>query len=160
MSQQMRNILFATTLAIVTAAATTHAGPCKNPGAECATTASCCRGLLCVNSNPPGKRPKGICLSPTTTSTTTTSSTTSTVTTTTMPCVPDHSTCNVCGPTTDNCGQQFFCAVGCDCEMHCVNGDVFGFQGDDCQDCSMECFFQCGGECDHVLFDGVPCDPN
>src|SRR5882724_10676119 len=46
------------------------ASPCKPDGQACRTNQSCCgtngHNGLCVNSNPPGKRPAGACCTPTT----------------------------------------------------------------------------------------------
>src|SRR5688572_10004533 len=42
-----------------------RAGICKVDGQVCSTNQSCC-GRACVDSSPPGKRPKGICCTPTT----------------------------------------------------------------------------------------------
>jgi hypothetical protein len=41
------------------------AAPCITDGGACRTNQSCC-GKLCYNSQPPGKRPKGGCCTPTT----------------------------------------------------------------------------------------------
>src|SRR3989441_8621645 len=49
---------------------TAGASPCKPDGQACRTNQSCCgtngHNGLCVNSNPPGKRPAGACCTPTT----------------------------------------------------------------------------------------------
>src|SRR5438046_7635662 len=46
------------------------ASPCKLDGQACRTNQSCCgtngHNGLCVNSNPPGKRPAGACCTPAT----------------------------------------------------------------------------------------------
>jgi hypothetical protein len=44
---------------------TAAANPCKADGEACRTNQSCCGGV-CVNSAPPGKRPRGTCCTPTT----------------------------------------------------------------------------------------------
>ena len=167
MNQQVRNIVFlAPVLAVLTAAATTHAGPCKAVGQECATTASCCRGLLCVNSNPPGKRPKGICLSPTTTSTTsttTTSTTTTSSTTTTTLCVPLPPNCaGLCEQfVQNNCGTPVLCTADCPCQFSCFEETVQGVSASNCTECLAECFDECGSFCDVAEFAGGSCQgPN
>jgi hypothetical protein len=50
-------------LAVIAGAAVAYAGPCIPDGGLCRTNQSCCGGV-CVNSNPPGKRPKGMCCTP------------------------------------------------------------------------------------------------
>src|SRR5213083_825867 len=49
---------------------TAGASPCKPDGQACRTNQSCCgtngHNGLCVNSNPPGKRPAGACCTPAT----------------------------------------------------------------------------------------------
>src|SRR5262249_31409958 len=145
-------ISFATALAIITGAATTYAGPCKGSGVECSTTASCCRGLLCVNSNPPGKRPKGVCRAPTTTSSsTTTITTTTTSTTTTTLCLPQPPNCAGEGcnhVVQDNCGNPFNCIADCSCQFTCFPlNETFGDNTIDCGNCLAECVDECGAFC-------------
>src|SRR2546427_7409048 len=55
---------------LVTTPRTAGASPCKPDGQACRTNQSCCgtngHNGLCVNSNPPGKRPAGACCTPAT----------------------------------------------------------------------------------------------
>lgn len=54
-----------TLVVVATCPTTVGATPCKDDGELCRTNQSCC-GRVCVNSQPPGKRPKSQCCTPTT----------------------------------------------------------------------------------------------
>jgi hypothetical protein len=60
---RLRASLAVAVLAVIAGAAVAHAGPCIPDGGLCRTNQSCC-GRVCVNSNPPGKRPQGRCTTP------------------------------------------------------------------------------------------------